>query len=140
MSTQQSILLVDPDERARAFLAGQLERLDVAVLTAADAEEANRLLDENDVRVMITELYLPVKKAKCLIAETRRAAPDRNLRIVAHTHRGLTTDREWAMQAGADAYLIKPTRAARMRHVVTRLLEAPTAAAPSPYKSATGAP
>jgi CheY-like chemotaxis protein len=141
MPVQQSILLVDPDERTRAFLAGQLERLDVEVLTASDAEEASRLLGEKDVRVMITELYLPVKAEKCLIAETRRAQPDRNLRIVAHTHRSLTADRNWAMQAGANAYLIKPTRAARMRHVVSRLLQTPaTTPASSPYRAATDRP
>lgn len=120
--TAQPILLVDPDIRARTYLAGQLEPLGLRVLQANDGAEATRILATEDVRVMISELYLECDAEKCLIAATRRAAPDRELRIVAHTHRSLDEDRAWALTAGADAYLIKPTRASRVRYVVGRLL------------------
>ena len=129
---QQTILLVDPDDRARAFLAGQLAPLDVRIEQASDAATALQKLAGNDVRVMVSELYLPARESKCLIAEARRSQPDRDVRIIAHTHRSLAEDREWAMEAGADAYLIKPTRASRVRYVVGRLLATePTVAPPS---------
>jgi CheY-like chemotaxis protein len=62
----------------------------------------------------------------------RRNAAFRKTRIVAHTSRSMAADREWAMRAGADAYLIKPTRAERMRYVVARLSTARGANASPP--------
>lgn len=134
MSRQQTILLVDPDDRARSLLATQLEPLELSVLHAPDGATARRVLKENSVRVMVTELYLPVEEAKCLVEEARRADPGREVRIIAHTHRSLDADREWALRAGADAYLIKPTRAPRVRYVVGRLLSSPAMVA-TPTKS-----
>lgn len=131
-SLQQTILLVDPDDRARTFLAGQLAPLDVRIEEASDAAAALQALERADVRVMVSELYLPARGSKCLIAEARRAQPGRDVRIIAHTHRSLAEDREWALEAGADAYLIKPTRASRVRYVVGRLLATnPVVAPPS---------
>jgi CheY-like chemotaxis protein len=122
---QQSLLLVDPDDRARTNLAKQLEPLDLRVVQAKDGDTALALLGSNDIRVMISELYLPTRDRKCLIAEARRTQKRRDIRIIAHTHRMLGADRDWALEAGADAYLIKPTRASRVRYVVGRLLATP---------------
>jgi len=134
MSRQQTILLVDPDDRARSLLATQLEPLELRVLQAPDGATASAFLKDAAVRVMVTELYLPVQEAACLVEEARRADPGREVRIIAHTHRSLDADREWALRAGADAYLIKPTRAPRVRYVVGRLLSSPSVV-PTPSSS-----
>ena len=132
------VLLVDPDPHARAFLASQLQSTGCEILQAGDGPTALRLASEGRVAILMTELYLATGEDECLIHAVRRDSKNRKTRIIAHTHRSLMADREWAMRAGADAYLIKPTRAQRVRYVVTRLLSdrgmrgavTPTASAP----------
>lgn len=121
MSETVTILLVDPDTRARALLAKQLESVATEVVQASDGATALNVLGSVDVKVVVTELYLPAGDHMCLVQAIRANPKMRRTRTVAHTHRCLPPDREWAMTAGADAYLIKPTRAERMRYVVSRL-------------------
>ena len=124
MSEPVVILLVDPDTRARALLAKQLENETTDVVQASDGATALDVLRSVDVKVVVTELYLPTGDYGCLVQGIRADPKLRRTRTVAHTHRCLPADREWAMTAGADAYLIKPTRAERMRYVVSRLATA----------------
>ena len=116
-----TVLLVDSDKRVRALLAGQLSSTGCTVLQAADGETAMRMVNEREIRLVVTELYLKTGEDDCLIHAIRRSKTLRKTRVMAHTNRSTSADREWAMRAGADAYLIKPTRAERMRYVVTRL-------------------
>lgn len=130
--TPQAILIADPDPHARALLASQLQTQSGVILHAADAASAMTVLAERPIAVLVTELYLPVGEDECLVHAVRRNGAFRTTRIVAHTHRSMSADREWAMRAGADAYLIKPTRAQRMRYVVGRLSTARGANASPP--------
>jgi CheY-like chemotaxis protein len=115
------ILLVDPDVRARSFLASQLQQLGGQILQAADGPGALAVARAQAVKLVITELYLAAGEDECLVHAIRRDPALRRTRVLAHTNRSTAADREWAMRAGADAYLIKPTRAERMRYVVGRL-------------------
>jgi CheY-like chemotaxis protein len=122
MSDQPNIvLLVDPDSRSRALLADQLKSLGCTILHANDGPTALRMVRSQRVKLVMTELYLQTGDDECLIHAIRRDRELRGTRTLAHTHRSLPADREWAMRAGADAYLIKPTRAERLRYVVGRL-------------------
>jgi CheY-like chemotaxis protein len=118
---ENTVLLVDPDPHARALLIGQLKPIGCKLLEASDGPTAMRMVMQGGVSLVVTELYLATGEDDCLIHAVRRDKTNRKTRIVAHTHRSLTADREWAMRAGADAYLIKPTRAQRLRYVVSRL-------------------
>ncbi|MGH7636577.1 MAG: response regulator [Gemmatimonadaceae bacterium] len=116
-----TVLLVDPDARSRSLLASQLSSIGCDILEVADGAAAWTVLESRAVKVVVTELYLMTGDTDCLIKAVRAVRSFRNTRTVAHTHRCLPVDRDWAMTAGADAYLIKPTRAERMRYVVSRL-------------------
>lgn len=115
------VLLVDPDTRTRMALAEHLLPLGVTIVHAADGPAALAIVNASPVRLVVTELYLPTGDDECLIHAIRRDRRFTKTRTLAHTHRSLPSDREWAMRAGADAYLIKPTRAERLRYVVGRL-------------------
>ena len=116
-----TVLLVDSDKRVRALLADQLSSTGCTVLQAADGETAMRMVNARDIRLVVTELYLKTGDDDDLIHAIRRTKALKKTRTMAHTSRATAADRDWAMRAGADAYLIKPTRAERMRYVVTRL-------------------
>lgn len=116
-----TVLLVDPDARIRALLAEQLSSTGCTVIQASDGESAFKIVNDREVRLVVTELYLKTGKDDCLVHAIRRSKTLRKTRTLAHTNRATAADREWAMRAGADAYLIKPTRAERLRYVVSRL-------------------
>lgn len=116
------ILLVDPDPHSRRLLAWHLAATKARIMQADDGATAMRIASEQPIAIIVTELYLPTGDDECLIHAVRRDARLKRTRVVAHTQRATTADREWAMRAGADAYLIKPTRAQRVRYVVSRLM------------------
>jgi CheY-like chemotaxis protein len=131
-----TILLVDPDPHARALLAWHLAPTKAHILQAGDGPTGLRLAASNKAAVIVTELYLGTGDDECFIHAVRRDPLLKRTRVVAHTSRNLTADREWAMRAGADAYLIKPTRAQRVRYVVSRLLGERKSSAPMPTTAA----
>jgi len=116
-----SVLLVDPDARMRTLLAEQLTSIGCAVMQASDGDAAMQLINANEVRLVVTELYLRTGEDADLIHAIRRSKGLKRTRTMAHTSKATAADRDWAMRAGADAYLIKPTRAERFRYVVSRL-------------------
>jgi CheY-like chemotaxis protein len=105
------ILLVDPDPHARTLLAWHLAATNARIMQAGDGPAAMRIASEYPIAIIVTELYLPTGDDECLIHAVRRDSKLKRTRVVAHTQRALT-----------DAYLIKPTRAQRVRYVVSRLM------------------
>jgi two-component system chemotaxis response regulator CheY len=130
-----SVLLVDPDQRMRSLIAEQLRPLGYKVLEASDGPTALSLVEGGGVRVVVTELYVGTNPDECLIHAVRRDKKNRKTRVVAHTSHSTSADRAWAERAGADAYLIKPTRPERIRYVVGRLMTAKGANASVPATS-----
>ena len=118
----KTFLLADPDTQGRTLLAWHLSALGAQILQAADGRSAMDIARARPIAILVTELYLPTGSDDCLITAARRDPAFKRTKIVAHTNRAQTADREWAMRAGADAYLIKPTRAQRVRYVVSRLM------------------
>lgn len=116
-----TVLVTEPDARLRALLVNHLTPLGCTVLQAANGETAFRTLSERHVDVVLSELYLRTDLHDDLIRAIRSTKTMRNTRTIAHTRRGTPRDREWATNAGADAFLIYPTRAERLRYVVGRL-------------------
>ena len=116
------VLIVDPDPYTRALLSGHLAAMDIELREAADGVTALRVARAGGVDVIVSEMYVPVGDDQCLIHAVRRDPAHRRIRLVAHTQHATAADREWAMRAGADAFLVKPTRAQRVRYVVGRLL------------------
>ena len=128
-----SVLLVDGDANVRARVTDQLSPLGCKVYEAEDGNSALRLLRENnDIRVVLSELYLKTGEQDCLVRAVRGFRALANTRTLAHTRHNTAPDRAWAMQSGADAYLIQPTRPSRLRYVVARLaLQTPVGSAPA---------
>lgn len=130
-----TVLLVDADGRIRALLANQLLPLGCRVLHADNGASALDIVNKVDVRLVITELYVKAGADDDLVHAIRRDKSLRRTRTMVHTTRATAADRDWAMRAGADAYLIKPTRAERLRQVVSRLVTPRGANAKPPVTS-----
>lgn len=126
-----TILVVDPNVETRAILARQLSATQCSVLQAADGATALQMLQDNEIGLVVSELYLKTGDSDCLIQAMRQNRV-RGTRALAHTVYARSPDRAWAKQWGASGYLIQPTRSKRLQHVVSELLKpAPASGSPN---------
>lgn len=119
-----SVLIADADPTVRRTLSSELCAMGLNVFEAADGGSALRTLQENDIRVVVCELYLEAAGERDLITAIRGNKSLKRTRTVVHTRFLKSTDRDWARKAGADAYLIRPVLSARLRDVVGRVATA----------------
>ena len=114
------ILVVDDNPQnaklARVLLAG--EGYDVR--TAGDAEEALRLLEEFDPRVILMDIQMPGMDGLELTARLKRDPRRAGTTIIALTAYAMKGDRERALAAGCDDYISKPIDADALLALVAR--------------------
>ncbi len=115
MAAQHKILLVDDDPAQRMLLNMCLEMGDYAVIEANNGEEAFTILEkEPDIRLVVTDLDMPVMNGFDLISKVRESDLRYRYLIV------LTSSEEKeslvnALSLGADDYISKPVRPDEMR-------------------------
>jgi signal transduction histidine kinase len=127
------VLLVEDDARVRAATAEALDELGYAVIACADAAEALTTLGERtDVRVMVTDVVMPVMTGPELAAEARRRRPDLSVLFVTGYAR------EDAGGLAGEAMLRKPFTVAALERAVGDAFEA-ALSAPAPAAGAAAA-
>ena len=121
MNSNNRILIVDDEKSIRLSLADELEDEGYSVSTAANGEEAFKLLAENDFDLIITDLVMEgidgievLKKAKTL---------DPVLSVLILTGYGNLETAIAALRLGADDYLLKPCEIDELLLRVKRGLE-----------------
>jgi CheY-like chemotaxis protein len=120
---RHAILMVDDNpvnlKPVRVLLAGE----GYDVLTAADAEEAMRLLRAARSRIILMEVRLPGIDS---LEPTRRLQADagtRDITILSLTAHAMQGDEEKIMAAGCDGYIAKPIDTRALPTVIRRDLE-----------------
>jgi two-component system response regulator FlrC len=114
--------VVDDEAGIRTFLAEVLEGEGLHVTQAANGEEAARLLDTQELHLMITDLRMPRLDGMSLLRKVRADQPD--LETVVLTAHGTIATAVDAMKLGAFDYLTKPLSGPdELRMVVARALE-----------------
>ncbi len=121
MQQQRTILLAEPDSGLRETWRAGLAAMGFQVLESAEGAAALRIALHAEVNLLITELYLPTGGERCLVRATRREQGLRRVKILAVSTHGGADDREWALGAGADAWLVKPVRLGTMLQISARL-------------------
>jgi DNA-binding response OmpR family regulator len=115
------ILVVDDEPIVRDVVCRYLERESFATLEAGDGEEAFRVLEAEDVHLVVLDIMLPGPDG-LEICRWIRARSD--LPVIMLTGRGELTDRIVGLELGADDYLTKPFSprelVARIRTVLRR--------------------
>ena len=118
------ILVVEDEDAIRAMLMMILEQAGFVPIAAADAEEAQIALDNNEPDLILLDWMLPgisgVEWARRLKKETIY----REIPIILLTARGEEEDKVKGLEIGADDYVTKPFSpkelAARIRAVLRR--------------------
>ena len=119
----RTVLIVEPDADARAQLRATLESDGYTVIATSGGDGALAILDNPQITLVVTELYLENHTSRCLLDAIRGPTQRRQARVkvLAYTRHGRAQDRAWAAASGADGYVLKKNGAARLLEVVGKL-------------------
>lgn len=119
---QPTILVVENEVSNRLLIERVLSTRGYRCISASNGLEALKILDTEQVDLILTDLSMPVLdgyRATQLI----RARPNmEHVPIVAVTAYALNDESEAAMQIGCNEYLTKPFKPRQLLEVVDRLL------------------
>jgi DNA-binding response OmpR family regulator len=116
-----SVLLIDDDEKMLSLLKRYLESAGFDVYTARDGIGINQLVDRRHPEIIILDVMLPGASGFDVLRELRTV---HTVPVIMLTARGDLTDRVVGLELGADDYLPKPFEPrellARMQAVMRR--------------------
>src|SRR5580704_3829294 len=116
-----TILIVEDEAKMRRLLELNLGEDGFSTLSAGDAESGLKLLRENPVDLVLTDLKLPgMNGLEFLHAVKRQNAA---IPVVVMTAFGTVETAVEAMKAGASDYVLKPFSLAEMRMVIHKELD-----------------
>ena len=104
----EQILIVDDNFTNLKLVEYVLDRRGYRVLTAADAEEALRLLGRHQPDLILMDLQLPGVDGFELTHRLKSDPATRDIVVVAITSYAMKGDRERALAVGCDGYIAKP--------------------------------
>jgi two-component system chemotaxis response regulator CheY len=132
------VLVVDPDDQARARCCESLSDAGCDVVDAADGRDALAKALSRRPSLVVTETVLPIFDGFALCDILRRDSATRTVPILVVTadRRAPVPDR--ARAAGADSILIKPVTPAALLAEIQRLLQTPPELSDTPPASSSG--
>lgn len=119
----KTILVIDDEAPILKLLNTILTREGFRVLTAGDGNEAIRIVDDEPVDLVITDIVMPEKEGLETIYELRKI--DRNLPVIAMSGGGKNPAERYLQTAkmmGASATLQKPISKEELLDVVNRAI------------------
>lgn len=104
------ILVVDDDEQVRDVVKGFLREMGHASLEAADGLQALKLLAENQIDLVISDIFMPHKEGLTTIAEIRSKYPSTKVLVMSGGGDSVSgiLILELGKQFGAESGLHKP--------------------------------
>ena len=118
----ESVLIVEDDAPLREALVDTLREAGLAVIAAADAAEALRVLGTQDVALVISDVQMPGPNGYQLLTAIKRLRAD--LPVVLMTAYGTVAQAVSAMREGATDYIVKPFDAQALIDMAQRQLAA----------------
>ncbi len=116
-----SILIIEDEAKMRRLLELNLGEDGFSTLSAGDAETGLKLLAQNSVDLVVTDLKLPGMDGLQLLQAIKRQ--NAAMPVVVMTAFGSVETAVEAMKAGASDYVLKPFSLAEMRMVIHKELD-----------------
>ncbi|MCG3114040.1 MAG: ATP-binding protein [Candidatus Manganitrophus sp. SB1] len=118
------VLVVDDEADARDLVTLVLKQRKAEVAAVGSAEEARRALDYLKPDVLVSDIAMPEVDGYALIGRLRQEESEgrRHIPAVALTAYGGFEDRQQALMAGFDAYLVKPVDPERLAKALSALV------------------
>jgi chemotaxis protein histidine kinase CheA/CheY-like chemotaxis protein len=102
------VLIVDDSLSVRKYLSAFLTTRNLKVYSASNGGEALKMLEENEVDLIITDLEMPIMHGYELVSRIRASSKWKGIPIIVLTSRSTGKHKEKALELGADDYIIKP--------------------------------
>ena len=119
------VLIVEDQADIRKLIRMTLEFEPYELAEAPDGATGLRLAGELLPALMLLDVMMPGELDGLQVCRAVRADPRlRGMRVLLLSARGQARDREAGLQAGADAYLIKPFSPLQLIETIERLLPA----------------
>src|SRR4051812_17480347 len=127
------LLVVDDDDRIRELLRAYLARAGFRVTTAADAAQAERLMQTLGFDLMVLDVMMPGEDGISFARRLRGSSgPMSRTPVLILTARGLPDERIDGLRAGADDYLAKPFEPEELLLRIEAILRRTAAPEPAP--------
>jgi two-component system response regulator FlrC len=117
-----SVLVVEDDAPLREALVDTLRAAGMPALAAADADQALRLLETEDIAFVFSDVQMPGTTGYQLLTSIKRLRPD--LPVILMTAYGTVAQAVAAMRDGATDYIVKPFDAQALIEMARRQLAA----------------
>ncbi len=121
--SRPSILIVDDNESNVRLLEATLLAHPYVVRTAMDAEEAIKVLETFEPRLILMDIQLPGMDGLELTRLLKRDPARRHIVVLALTAYAMKGDEEKAIAAGCDGYITKPIDSRSLPELIARHLE-----------------
>ena len=122
MTTRPLIVCADDDEDILALVKLRLGRAGFEVVCALDGDAALAAVRDRQPALAVLDVMMPKRTGYEVLAELRDDPELGDLRVILLSARVQESDIERGIDAGADAYLAKPFRAAELVEQVEALL------------------
>ena len=116
------VVCADDDEDILSLVSLRLQRAGFQVATAADGEEAMQVARDRRPALAVLDVMMPKRTGYEVLAELRGDETLRGMKVILLSARVQEGDVARGMDAGADAYLVKPFRAQDLVSKVEELL------------------
>jgi DNA-binding response OmpR family regulator len=123
MTDAPLVLCADDDEDILSLVSLRLQRAGFQVATAVDGEEAMQVARARRPALAVLDVMMPKRTGYEVLAELRGDEALRGMKVILLSARVQEGDVARGMDAGADAYLVKPFKAQDLVSKVEELLE-----------------
>lgn len=117
-----TVLVVDDNDDFRSFMMAALCS-DYNVLEAADGGAALKIVGENDVDVVISDVMMPVMDGIELCRRMKSDINTSHIPVILLTAKALQDDECYGLESGADDYLTKPFNMSILRLRIAKFIE-----------------
>lgn len=117
----KDVLIVEDDGLSRDFLSSCMESKGLAVVAAANGDEALEILHSGSFRLIVTDLKLPGMSGVDILKKVQREHAETDVIVI--TGYGSVEAAVECMKQGAFDFLLKPVSKARLESLVDRVLE-----------------
>jgi CheY-like chemotaxis protein len=121
------VVIADDEAHIRLLIEQTLEDLDdqgVVILTAANGEDALRLIQEEQPDLVFLDVMMPKMNGYEVCETVKRDLGMQDTYVVILTAKGQEYDRQRGEQAGADCYMTKPFDPDELLELAGRILAA----------------
>ncbi|MBP0048010.1 response regulator [Marinobacterium sp. AK62] len=102
------VLVVDDEPNILLSLEFLMQQAGYRVVTAADAEQASRLIEANRPDLVLLDISLPGMSGFDLLEQLRQSDATRDLPVIMLTAHGREVEKEKGLALGANDYITKP--------------------------------